>query len=362
MSERVSCLDDLRSHLFDHIAIGISIIDALSGDILYVNDEFARILGVAKDEFVSGRLPFLEMTHPDDREENARLHASLMSGEIAFYAFDKRYITKSGGEIWAHVTSKAVRDQNGVVRWCAATIEEIAERKTVENQLGAAADVAAIATWNWSVSSDRTYASGQYHQVHGLPPHQSPPGLEQYLQMVHPEDRASLEAAVRSAISTGESYSHEYRTIRQNGETRWLRSTATCMFNAAGQVTNIVGATLDITEVKVRGRVKPPNRSIQKVLNYIHEHWNEPLSTDEIARSCSVSPRTIHNHFSVTGMSLMQYVKSFRLQKARAMLANPSLTTTVTEVALHCGFANHGHFSRDYRLVFGEKPSETLRR
>jgi transcriptional regulator GlxA family with amidase domain len=44
------------------------------------------------------------------------------------------------------------------------------------------------------------------------------------------------------------------------------------------------------------------------------------------------------------------------------MLATPDLETSVTSVAFVCGFGNLGHFARDYRETFGERPSETLSR
>jgi transcriptional regulator GlxA family with amidase domain len=43
------------------------------------------------------------------------------------------------------------------------------------------------------------------------------------------------------------------------------------------------------------------------------------------------------------------------------MLQAPAEVTSVIDVAFQCGFLNAGHFARDYRLAFGELPSETLR-
>jgi transcriptional regulator GlxA family with amidase domain len=42
-------------------------------------------------------------------------------------------------------------------------------------------------------------------------------------------------------------------------------------------------------------------------------------------------------------------------------LQAPAEATSVIDVAFQCGFLNPGHFARDYRLAFGELPSETLR-
>lgn len=58
----------------------------------------------------------------------------------------------------------------------------------------------------------------------------------------------------------------------------------------------------------------------------------------------------------------MMFVKKVRLERARSLLSRPDGITTVTGVVLACGFSNLGHFARDYRNMFGELPSKTLRR
>jgi transcriptional regulator GlxA family with amidase domain len=57
----------------------------------------------------------------------------------------------------------------------------------------------------------------------------------------------------------------------------------------------------------------------------------------------------------------MVFVKRVRLRHARRMLLAPEPDTTVAKVALICGFGNLGNFAKDYRNLFGELPSHTLR-
>ena len=59
----------------------------------------------------------------------------------------------------------------------------------------------------------------------------------------------------------------------------------------------------------------------------------------------------------------MAYLKQKRLEAARKTLlaAEPS-TTSITEVATQWGFCHLGRFARDYRQLFGELPSETIKR
>jgi transcriptional regulator GlxA family with amidase domain len=56
----------------------------------------------------------------------------------------------------------------------------------------------------------------------------------------------------------------------------------------------------------------------------------------------------------------MEYVKSVRLKQAHRLLQESDTATSVTGVALLCGFNNVGHFARHYRDAFGELPSKTL--
>ena len=58
----------------------------------------------------------------------------------------------------------------------------------------------------------------------------------------------------------------------------------------------------------------------------------------------------------------MVFARRVRLERARGLLRNPDDTTSVTGIALLCGFSNLGHFANAYRTKFGELPSQTLHR
>jgi transcriptional regulator GlxA family with amidase domain len=57
----------------------------------------------------------------------------------------------------------------------------------------------------------------------------------------------------------------------------------------------------------------------------------------------------------------MAFVKRVRLENARRALQRQGEPVSVIDIASQCGFLNPGHFARDYRLAFGELPSQTLR-
>jgi len=91
-------------------------------------------------------------------------------------------------------------------------------------------------------------------------------------------------------------------------------------------------------------------------------HLRDPWSVTRLAKELAVSSRTLHRAFLRDhGMAPMAMLRSIRLQAARNLLETASSGTTVTMVALDCGFAHLGRFSLEYARRFGESPSETLR-
>lgn len=102
---------------------------------------------------------------------------------------------------------------------------------------------------------------------------------------------------------------------------------------------------------------------LRRAVQYIEAHWNDPLSIETLAAAASCSGRSLFKTFRDTlGCTPMAFVKRKRLEEAHRRLKGGDRSSTVASVAFACGFSNAGHFARDYQKVFGEKPSETLRR
>jgi AraC-like DNA-binding protein len=88
------------------------------------------------------------------------------------------------------------------------------------------------------------------------------------------------------------------------------------------------------------------------------------ISADDLARLSNVSVRTLYDRFKkVKGMSPSAYIKARKLRRIYQHIQTATnKVRNVTEVALEYGFSHLGRFSSEYKLLFGELPSETLRR
>ena len=102
---------------------------------------------------------------------------------------------------------------------------------------------------------------------------------------------------------------------------------------------------------------------VRRAEEFIEAHWDQAISIESLVETTGVGARAIFRAFQQNrGYSPMAFARMVRLRHAREMLCSGDPEASVTSVAFVCGFGNLGHFARDYRETFGERPSETLAR
>ncbi len=95
---------------------------------------------------------------------------------------------------------------------------------------------------------------------------------------------------------------------------------------------------------------------------YMWSHIYDDICLQEICRGINCGTRTLINYFhSLYGMSPIRYLKILRLNRVREVLRAPARSATIFDVAADHGFWHMGHFSTQYRALFGETPAQTLR-
>jgi AraC-like DNA-binding protein len=101
---------------------------------------------------------------------------------------------------------------------------------------------------------------------------------------------------------------------------------------------------------------------VRRVQEFLREECASPVYLSEVCASTDVSPQTLSRIFiEHFGVPAGRYLALKRLYLARDRLRSGRFDT-VTGVALSCGFWEPARFSARYRALFGERPSETLRR
>jgi AraC family ethanolamine operon transcriptional activator len=94
----------------------------------------------------------------------------------------------------------------------------------------------------------------------------------------------------------------------------------------------------------------------------VFEHPDTPLTVAELCTRLHMTRRTLQNCFHDTlGQSPASYLRSLRLNAVRRALRESPPSATVADIAAGWGFWHMGHFSQDYKALFGETPSQTRR-
>lgn len=103
-----------------------------------------------------------------------------------------------------------------------------------------------------------------------------------------------------------------------------------------------------------------PSKLKLDIDQYLEQHIKDEITGEDLAQYTQQSERSLYRKVKAnTGYSLMQYIKEYRLRKARALLENRELKS-VSEVAYAVGFNYLSHFTKAFKERFGKSPSEYL--
>lgn len=124
--------EELLRRFYDAGLVGMSTSSPEKG-LVQFNDTYCEMMGYSREELQG--MTWLQLTHPDDVEEQVIEHNRVLSGEIDGYIKDKRCIRKDGHIIYLTVTAKCARKPDGTVDYFVAFVQDISERKKAEQAL-----------------------------------------------------------------------------------------------------------------------------------------------------------------------------------------------------------------------------------
>jgi diguanylate cyclase (GGDEF)-like protein/PAS domain S-box-containing protein len=128
---------DHFEQVFERAPIGTGLLD-MDGRWMLVNRALCEITGYTGDELIGER--FEDITHPDDVADDASHRERLLAGQIAAYQIEKRYFDASGGVMSAMLSVSLVRDGEGAALHYIVQLQDISERKRLEEHLRHLAD------------------------------------------------------------------------------------------------------------------------------------------------------------------------------------------------------------------------------
>src|SRR5215471_16356609 len=192
--------------------------------------------------------------HPEDLERAVANYHSSFDARINFQTACR--FRRADGEYRWVLDHGVPLYRDGEFTGFIGSCIDITEQKLIEERLRAneaqlmgAQRLAKLGSWQRDDATGRTDFSAEMLNILGMP--ERPPNtLLEFLDYVHPEDRAMVREGAVRARSTGAPGTGEYRIVRADGEVRVVRSVLEVVRDERGAVIRVVGATQDITDVK----------------------------------------------------------------------------------------------------------------
>ena len=104
----------------------------------------------------------------------------------------------------------------------------------------------------------------------------------------------------------------------------------------------------------------PNQPSMQRLLDYIHEHYAEPLNLTEMGKKFHYNPSYLSNYFSDNNhQSFSEYLKQVRIEKSIELLQEDEIS--IAKISALVGYSDHSYFCRVFKSYMGVSPSSYRR-
>jgi PAS domain S-box-containing protein len=226
------------------------------GSNVFVNQRWLEYTGMPAEQ--AAGWGWQAVFHPEDiGEHTKKWRASLETGN-AFESEARLRRAADGAYLWFLVHGAPLHDDAGnIVRWYGTAID-IEDRKRAERALrrseaflADAQKMSHTGSWAYDVVSRRMiHSSEEYHRLFGFDPATNIPDPDEWVRRIHPDDRQRAIDMMGQKVREGMDYEVDFRTIHPDGTIKYVHGTAHPVLNSSGDLVEIVGSSIDLTERK----------------------------------------------------------------------------------------------------------------
>jgi PAS domain S-box-containing protein len=218
------------------------------GRIEYVNPAFTAITGYTPEE-AQGRLL-------DSGAQDAAVYASLWQTIRAGHEWRGEVVNRrKDGSHYVQDTSISPLSLGGRIDGFVAIGADITERRRAETELREsrarleeAQRIAHIGSWEHDLAADKFRYSDEMYRLLGVGPEDFAGTMEAFVALIHPDDRATMAAYVKSVLGGHSSSEVDFRVVRPDGTVRRMQGRAQPFFDPSGKPCRVAGSLQDLTE------------------------------------------------------------------------------------------------------------------
>jgi PAS domain S-box-containing protein len=241
----------------------------VDGSIVEANQAFLQMLRYDRQDLVSGRLRWADLTPAEWRERDERALTEFL--ETGVFHYEKEYFRKDGTRVPVLVGGARLQNPNeGVVFVLDLSEQKRAEEKIrrSESYLAEAQKLSKTGSWAWSPEQGVTYWSEECYRVLGFDPQGGLPRQEEFFQRIHPDDRTGFWELTQTAIREHTEFEGSYRIVHGDGRVRDIDSVGHPVLSTSGNLVAIVGTVIDVTERKAaEEKIREQERELRQMLD-----------------------------------------------------------------------------------------------
>jgi PAS domain S-box-containing protein len=222
------------------------------GRITLINRRGCEILGYSESELLAKNW-FSSFVPERLREPLVRSFREVISGARPSNAHDEYpVITRSGEERLIAWYNAALHAESGAIIGTLSSGADITEQKQQQARLKLALQAARMGTWEWDIARNQATRSEDTNALLGRSREQRSETFEEFLAVIHPEDRERLRREIESCLEDYDcvDYVGEYRVIWPDESIHWLADGGQVYRDASGAPLRLAGVTMDITARK----------------------------------------------------------------------------------------------------------------
>src|SRR5216684_8997378 len=225
----------------------------VSSEEIFWSDETFRIFHC--DRATKPTLEFiLQRVHPEDRADVQKT-IDQASRDGKDFDHEYRLLMPDGSVKYVHAVAHAARDASGSTEFAGAVTDVTAARETErklrrsEAYLAEAQRLSHTGSWAWDARRrEFVFRSPEAHRMLGLDPDEDTVPQQPLWDRVHHEDRDRVIEMVRQALREKTGFEGDYRIVLPDGSTRYVHSVGHTVVGHDGEVTELVGTHVDVTE------------------------------------------------------------------------------------------------------------------